>query len=65
MTAAGCTPADVVDALVYLTDMKAFAAMNEAYRPFFEKDFPARATVRSGLMAPGGLVEIMMTAVTR
>ena len=65
LTAAGCTPADVVDALVYLTDMKAFAAMNEAYRPFFEKDFPARATVRSGLMAPGGLVEIMMTAVTR
>lgn len=65
LAAAGLTPADVVDGLVYLTDVKAFAAMNEAYRPFFEKDFPARATVQSGLMAPGGLVEIMMTAVTR
>ena len=65
LTAAGCTPADVVDSLVYLTDVKAFAAMNEVYRPFFEKDFPARTTVQTGLMAPGAVVEIMMTAVSR
>jgi enamine deaminase RidA (YjgF/YER057c/UK114 family) len=63
LKAAGCSPADVVDSLVYLTDIRNFAAMNEAYRPFFQKDFPARATVQSGLVAPDGLVEIMMTAV--
>jgi 2-iminobutanoate/2-iminopropanoate deaminase len=65
LEAAGCTPQDVVDSLVYLTDVKNFAAMNEAYRPFFGRDFPARTTVQSGLFAPGGLVEIMMTAVKK
>ncbi len=60
---AGCTPADVVDSLVYLTDLSQFAAMNAEYRAFFGKDFPARATVGTGLVAPGAVVEIMMTAV--
>ena len=63
LEAAGCTPQDVVDGLVYLTDMKNYAAMNEAYRSFFGRDYPARATVQSGLVAPDGLVEIMLTAV--
>jgi 2-iminobutanoate/2-iminopropanoate deaminase len=63
LEAAGCSPADVVDSLVYLSDLGAYAAMNDAYRAFFRTAFPARATVRSGLFAPDGLVEIMMTAV--
>lgn len=61
--AAGYTPADVVDSMVYLTDLAAFGAMNSEYRTFFGKNFPARTTVQSGLMAPEGLVEIMMIAV--
>jgi aminoacrylate peracid reductase len=61
--AAGCTSADVVDGLVYLTDVKNFAAMNEPYRAFFGRDFPSRTTVQAGLVAPDGLVEIMVTAV--
>ena len=65
LEAAGCTPEDVVDALVYLTDMKYFAPMNDEYRKFIAKDFPARATVQTGLVAPDGLVEIMVTAVKR
>jgi reactive intermediate/imine deaminase len=65
LTAAGLTPADVVESLVYLTDLKSFAAMNDAYRPFFEKDFPARTTVGVGLLVPGGVVEIMSVAVAR
>jgi reactive intermediate/imine deaminase len=63
LEAAGCTPQDVVDSLVYLTDLKNYAAMNDAYRSFFEKSFPARTTIQSGLVAPDGLVEIMVTAV--
>jgi 2-iminobutanoate/2-iminopropanoate deaminase len=59
----GYTPADVVDSLVYLTDLSQFQKMNDEYRPFFGKEFPARATVGSGLVAPGAVVEIMMTAV--
>jgi enamine deaminase RidA (YjgF/YER057c/UK114 family) len=63
LEAAGCTAADVVDSLVYLPDLAAYSAMNDAYRRFFGDAFPARATVASGLFAPDGLVEIMMTAV--
>jgi aminoacrylate peracid reductase len=62
LQAAGCTPADVVDAVVYLTDVKNFAAMNETYRAFFERRFPARTTIGTGLVVPDGLVEIMVTA---
>ena len=65
LEAAGCGPQDVVDGLVYLTDMKYYPPMNDEYRKFFGKDFPARATVQTGLVAPDGLVEIMVTAVKR
>ena len=63
LDAAGYTPADVVDGLVYLTDLSLFAQMNDEYRGFFGKDFPARATVGTGLVAEGAVVEIMVTAV--
>ena len=65
LDAAGCTPRDVVDSLVYLTDLRNYSAMNDAYRLFFEDSFPSRTTVQSGLVAPDGLVEIMVTAVKR
>ena len=65
LAAAGCAPQDVVDALVYLTDMQYYAPMNDEYRKFFAKDFPARATVQTGLVAADGFVEIMVTAVKR
>jgi reactive intermediate/imine deaminase len=63
LTAAGLTPADVVEGVVYLTDVGHFSAMNQHYRTFFERDFPARTTVGTGLVAADGLVEIMVTAV--
>jgi reactive intermediate/imine deaminase len=62
LKAAGYEWNDVVDAVVYLTDVKNFPAMNEGYREIFSKDFPARATVETGLVAADGLVEIMFTA---
>jgi 2-iminobutanoate/2-iminopropanoate deaminase len=63
MEAAGFTAADVVDGVVYLPKLTDYAAMNEAYRELFRAAFPARATVGAGLVAPDGLVEIMLTAV--
>jgi aminoacrylate peracid reductase len=63
LEASGCRPADVVDSLVYLPDLTDYVAMNDAYRAFFGSSFPARTTVASGLFAPDGLVEIMVTAV--
>jgi enamine deaminase RidA (YjgF/YER057c/UK114 family) len=53
----------VVDGVVYLTDMSKFPDMNVAYREIFSKDFPARATVGTGLMGADAAVEIMFTAV--
>jgi len=63
LKAAGFDWGNVVDGVVYITDVKNFTAMNAGYRSVFTKDFPARATVRTGLVAPDGLVEIMFTAV--
>jgi enamine deaminase RidA (YjgF/YER057c/UK114 family) len=60
---AGASPADVVEGLVYLTDAASFGAMNREYRAFFGRNFPARATVVTPLVAGDGLVEIMVTAV--
>jgi reactive intermediate/imine deaminase len=65
LDAAGCTPADVAEAVVYLTDLRNYASMNDAYRAFFERSFPARTTIQSGLVVPDGLVEIMVTAERR
>ena len=62
LTAAGFTWDDVVDGIVYITDVSQFAAMNEGYRATFSKDFPARATVETGLVNASGLVEIMFVA---
>ena len=62
LDAAGLTPADVVEAVVYLTDVSSFAVMNDQYRAFFGGDFPARTTVGTALVVGDGLVEIMLTA---
>ncbi len=63
LKAAGFAWNDVVEGTVYLTDMKNYGAMNEAYREVFSGDFPARVTAETGLVSPDGLVEIMFTAV--
>jgi 2-iminobutanoate/2-iminopropanoate deaminase len=63
LKAAGFDWAHVVDGVVYLPDMTKFQDMNAAYREVFTKDFPARATVGTGLMGADGMVEIMFTAV--
>ena len=62
LKAAGFDWSHVVDGVAYITDLSNFDAMNRGYRTVFAKDFPARATVRTGLLAPDGLVEIMFVA---
>jgi reactive intermediate/imine deaminase len=63
LKAAGFDWSHVVDGVVYLPDMSKFPDMNAAYRDVFAKDFPARATVGTGLMGADATVEIMFTAV--
>ncbi|MGI8667234.1 MAG: RidA family protein [Jatrophihabitans sp.] len=54
----GCTFADIAKVTVYLTDMTAFAAMNEAYLSVLGDDPPARITVGCTALALGAAVEM-------
>ncbi len=63
LKAAGFEWSNVVDGVVYLPEMPKFQDMNTAYRGTFTKEFPARATVGTGLMNADAAVEIMFTAV--
>ena len=62
LTAAGFSMSDLVDGMAYITDIANFDAMNAGYRSVIPKDFPARATVKAGLVGADGLVEIMFVA---
>ena len=63
---AGASPGDVVDSIVYLRDVSDAPAVDAEYRRFFGGvDLPACTTVGTGLVPADGLVEIMVTAVTR
>jgi 2-iminobutanoate/2-iminopropanoate deaminase len=54
---------DVAKTTVYLTDVKEFAVMNEAYRSYFpEGNFPARETVQVAALVRGARIEISVTA---
>lgn len=65
LAAADRAPSDVAEAIVYVTDLKFLPEVDREYRAFFGAHAPARTTIRSGLMAADGLVEIMLTAVKR
>src|SRR5579884_3766177 len=56
--AAGASLGDAVRLTVYLTDMSAFAAVNEVYGSFFENDPPARVAIGVAALPRGAKVEI-------
>lgn len=56
--AAGATLDDAVRVTVYLTDMAAFAEVNEAYAGFFESDPPARVAIGVAALPKGAQVEV-------
>ena len=56
--AAGATLGDAVRLTVYLTDMSAFASVNEVYSSFFENDPPARVAIGVAALPRGAQVEI-------
>ena len=60
---AGFQKTDVVKTTVFLTDMGAFAAVNDVYAAFFGEHRPARSCVEVAALPKGGLVEIEFTAV--
>jgi 2-iminobutanoate/2-iminopropanoate deaminase len=56
--AAGARLGDAVRVTVYLTDMGAFAEVNEVYASFFETDPPARVAIGVAALPRGAQVEI-------
>ena len=56
--AAGTTLARAVRLTVYMTDLAAFAEVNEVYAGFFDDDPPARVTIGVSALPRGALVEI-------
>ena len=62
--AGGSTMANVVKCTVFLTDIADYAAMNDAYRPYFPEPRPARSTFQIvSLAGPTSKVEIECIAV--
>jgi 2-iminobutanoate/2-iminopropanoate deaminase len=64
LASAGSDKSRVLTATVYVTDMAAKKAMNEAWVAFFgEADLPSRATVGvANLGTPETLIEVVITA---
>ncbi len=56
--AAGATLGDAVRLSIYMTDLAAFAEVNEVYGSFFAHDPPARVTVGVAQLPKGAYVEI-------
>lgn len=52
----------VLKTTIFLTDLRLFPQVNEAYGKFFQGDFPARETVEVSALPKGARVEISMIA---
>uniref|UniRef100_A0A8B9R9A9 2-iminobutanoate/2-iminopropanoate deaminase n=1 Tax=Astyanax mexicanus TaxID=7994 RepID=A0A8B9R9A9_ASTMX len=63
LKAAGCGYENVVKTTVLLADMNDFNNVNEVYKQFFSRNFPARAAYQVAALPRGGLVEIEAVAV--
>lgn len=63
LQAAGLSLADVVQSQVYLADLNDYAAMNQVYGRYLEREPPARAAVQVARLPRDARVEIMVTAV--
>ena len=63
LEAAGASLSDVVKATVFLVKADDYAKMNEVYKSYFTKDYPARSTVIVAALArPEIIVEIECVA---
>ena len=61
----GMTMDDLVTVQVFCSDVSHYAAFNEVYRTYFEKEFPARAFIGSGKLLFDARFEVQGVAVKR
>jgi len=62
---AGSSLNDVVKVTIFLGDGSQFNQMNEVYRSYFPKDYPARSTIVTTMFIPNMLVEIECVAYSK
>jgi 2-iminobutanoate/2-iminopropanoate deaminase len=62
LKAAGLGYDNVVKTTIFLNDMNNFVHVNEVYSSYFNKDFPARATIQAQRLPKDANVEISMEA---
>jgi 2-iminobutanoate/2-iminopropanoate deaminase len=62
LTAAGATLEDIVEVGVLLAEPSDFDGMNEAYADWFGEARPTRYVAKLGVVVPGVLISIRMTA---
>lgn len=53
---------NIIKTTIFMTDLKEFSKVNEAYEKFFEKPYPARSTVQVSALPKGALIEIEVIA---
>jgi len=58
LTAMGLNLDSIVKTTIYLTDLSAFAEVNEVYATYFHPPYPARATVQVSALPKSVQVEI-------
>ncbi|XP_044736325.1 rutC family protein UK114 [Chrysoperla carnea] len=64
LDAAGSSYEKVVKTSLFLNDINDFSAVNEVYKEFFKKDFPARSAYQVGKLPAGANVEIEVVALS-
>lgn len=58
----GLTRNNIVKTTVFLTDLKEFSKINDAYIKFFQAPYPARSCVQVSALPRGAVVEIEVIA---
>lgn len=58
LEASGSDLDHVVKTTVFLSDISNFKSMNEVYKTFFTKDFPARSAVQVAALPLGAMIEV-------
>lgn len=63
LEAAGSGMDKIVKVTIYMTDIKDYGTVNNIYKGYFSKDFPARTALQVANLPLGGLIEIEAVAV--
>ena len=63
LQAAGMGYENIVKVSIFLSDMNNFVQVNEVYSSYFQKDFPARATIEAKRLPKDANVEISLEAI--